>query len=67
MKPETRLDIAGRLVAEAQAIVKRQEKLIADLEDNGQPTERSDELLELLVTALMNFKRTLALLRAAQP
>ena len=66
MKPETRLDIAKRLVIEAEGLVARQQELVAMLDHNGNRTEPARQLLGNLEDALVNFRGTLARLRASQ-
>jgi len=65
MKPETRLDIAKRLVVEAEAMVVRQQKLVAELNGDGHGTGESLELLAQFENALTNFRRTLALFQSS--
>jgi hypothetical protein len=66
MKPETRLDIAKRLVIEAEGLVARQQELVAVLDNVGQRTEPAQRLLGNLEDALVNFRDTLARLQASQ-
>jgi hypothetical protein len=63
VKPETREEIARRLVAEAEVMVTRQQELVAALENDGRNSRLAGELLDRFETALENFRRTLALLR----
>lgn len=66
MKPETRLDIAKRLVREAEGLVARQQELSAVLDGKGYRREPAQQLLGNLEDALVNFRGTLAQLRASQ-
>ena len=59
MKPETRLDIAVRHVAEAEAAVIRQKQLIEELEEEGHPTRGSRILLRLLEDSSRNAQKAL--------
>jgi hypothetical protein len=63
MKPETRQDIARRLVAEAEGLVVRQRQLVAELEKNGHESGQSQKLLGHFEDSLESFRRTLALLQ----
>jgi hypothetical protein len=67
MKPETRQDIAKRLVAEAEGLVVRQRQLVAELEKSGRESDQSQELLGHFEDSLASFQRTLALLQARGP
>lgn len=67
MKPETRQDIAKRLVAEAEGLVMRQRQLVAELEKSGHEAEQSQKLLGHFEDSLASFQRTLALLQARGP
>lgn len=66
MKPETRLDIAKRLVIEAEGLVARHQELVAVLDNSGSRTEPAQQSLGNLEDALVNFRGTLARLRASQ-
>ena len=63
MRPETRRDIAKRLVVEAEGLVMRQRQLVTELEQNGHETERSQRLLGHFEDGLARFRDTLALLK----
>jgi hypothetical protein len=64
MRPETRLEIATRLVAEAEALVAQQQQLVAELGRNGRGTDSARRLLFQFDRALESFRRTLALLQS---
>jgi hypothetical protein len=66
MKPETRLDIAKRLITEAEGLVARQHELVAVLDNKGHRIEQARQLLGNLEDALANFRRTLARLQASK-
>lgn len=63
VKPESRLEIFKRRVAEAEAAVARQKRLIEDLEREGHPTQGSHILLGLLEDALRNAKDALVTMK----
>jgi len=62
MKPETRQDIARRLVAEAEGLVVRQQELVAELAKGHHNTTLSLKLLDQFERARENFQCTLAFL-----
>ena len=64
MKPETRLEIAQRLVAEAEGLVLRQQQLVAVLEKDGHRTTEALRMLNQFEAAQANFRRTLALMQS---
>jgi hypothetical protein len=64
MIPETRLDIAKRLIIEAEGLVARQHELVAVLDNKRHRTDQARHLLGNLEDALANFRRTLARLQA---
>lgn len=66
MKPETRLEIAQRLVAEAEGMVLRQQRFVAEFEKNGWTNPEARKLLKQFEIAQENFRRTLALLQSAK-
>jgi len=67
MKPETRLDIAKRLVAEAEGLVARQEMLVAELDKAGYNSALGRSLLEQFERAHKQFVRTAAMLESECP
>jgi len=67
MKPETRLDIARRLVAEAEGLVARQEALAKELDNAGHGSALARELLGQFEKARRQFVGTAALLEAECP
>jgi hypothetical protein len=62
MKPETRQDIARRLVAEAEGLVARQQALVAELAKGHHNMTLPLKLLGQFERARENFRRTLAAL-----
>jgi len=62
MRPESRQEIAKRLVAEADWLVDRQRQLVAALEKNGANIMVARELLIQFEMAAVTFRRTLDLL-----
>jgi hypothetical protein len=66
MKPETRMDIAKRLIIEAEGLVARQHELVTALDNNGHRIEQARYLLCNLEDALVSFRRTLARLKASK-
>lgn len=62
MKPETRPEIAKRLLSEAADLVERQQQLLVVLENKVHQTREAESLLDQLEQALTSFGRTLALL-----
>jgi hypothetical protein len=66
MKPETRLDIAKRLIIEAEGLVARQHELISVLDNKGHRIEQAQHLLGNLEAALVKFRRTLARLQSSK-
>lgn len=52
MKPESKLDILNRHIAEAEAAIARQKRLIEELEREGHPTKGSHILLGLFEETL---------------
>jgi hypothetical protein len=56
------LDIAKRLVVEAEAMVARQRQLVAALDNGPRNTKVALALLDNFEKAQINFKRSLALL-----
>ena len=64
MKPETRLEIAQRLVAEAEGLVLRQQQLVAVLEKDSHRTNEAQQLLSQFEAAQASFRRTLALMQS---
>lgn len=67
MKPETRLEIATRLVAEAEGLVMRQRELVASLEQDGRDAAQSLQLLQRFELTRDNFRRILSSLQSALP
>ncbi len=63
MKPESRLEIMTRHLAEAEAAVARQKQLIKELEEGNHPTQGSHILLGLLEEAAKKARDTLATLQ----
>ena len=63
MKPESRRDIIERHVAEAEAAVERQIRLIQELEADGHPTKGSRILLGLLEEVLHNAREAPAMMK----
>lgn len=63
MKPETKMDIAIRHLAEAEAAVLRQKHLIQELERDGHPSEGSHILLGLLEERARQARKAIATLR----
>ena len=66
MKPETRQEIAQRLVVEAEGLVARQQQLVVELEKKGCETQFSVELLIQFERASANFRHTLYLLESTK-
>jgi hypothetical protein len=66
MKPETRQEIAERLVVEATEVVARQRHFVARLDGKGYSLNEASRLLDSFEIALKNFRRTLALLQSSQ-
>ena len=66
MKPETRKEIATRLVVEAEALVARQQQLVAHLDRKGYSTKEAIRLLDHFDAALKTFRRTWAQLQSVQ-
>jgi hypothetical protein len=60
MKPETKLDIAVRHLAEAEAAIARQKHLIEELERDGHPSQGSRILLGLLEESAHQARQALA-------
>jgi len=67
VKPETRQDIATRLVVEAEGLVARQQELVAYLDHRGCRTAEALALLDQFENTLANFRRILARLQFPQP
>lgn len=66
MKPESRQEIASRLVVEAEGLVMRQQALVAQLQKDGEDATLSLELLMQFEKARANFRRTLDLLKSTR-
>ncbi len=66
MKPESRLDIAERNLAQAAAAVTRQKQIIGELEAGSHSTKGSRILLGLLEDALRNATDALAMIKSGQ-
>jgi hypothetical protein len=66
MKPETRNEIAERLVVDAREVAARQRQFVARLDGEGYSTKEASRLLDSFEIALKNFRRTLALLQSTQ-
>lgn len=67
MKPESRVEMARRHVAVAEALVRRQTQLVEDQEKAGCPTEQAFILLALLHSSLQAFRDALALMESRAP
>ena len=67
MKPETRLEIATRLIAEAEGLVVHQEMLAKELEKAGHNPALARDLLRQFEQAHGQFVRTAALLESQCP
>ena len=63
MKPESRLDIARRNVAQAEAYVARQKCLIEELKAGRHRTTGAEIFLRNLESALATCRKTLRLLQ----
>ena len=64
---ENRLEIALRLVSEAEADVARQKLIIAELEKRGHPAVGAHALLRSLDKNLHEYREAAALLKMAEP
>jgi hypothetical protein len=62
MKPESRLDIAKRLVAETEALVEKQAQLVNYLEESGYSAESAIILLSLMRESLKQCQKSLSLM-----
>ncbi len=67
MKPESRLEIARRRVAVAEAEVLRQKLIVEDLQKSGHPAQGSIILLGLMQQSLETFRKSLALMEEHNP
>jgi hypothetical protein len=66
MEPETRKQIATRLVVESKALVARQQQLVVHLDRGGHGTREAIRLLDQFEAALKTFRRTWVLLQSVQ-
>jgi hypothetical protein len=66
MKPETTKEYATRLVAEAEALVARQQQLAMHLDRKGYSTKEAIRLLDQFDASLKTFRRTWSLLQPVQ-
>ncbi len=67
MNAENRLEIARRRVADAEAAVERQARIVEDLQKAGQPAQGAITLLALLHGNLNGFREALAVIEAKEP
>lgn len=67
MKPESRLDIAKRLVAETAALVDQQVQLVYYLQQSGRPAESAIILLSLMRETLKQCQSSLSLMQKYEP
>jgi hypothetical protein len=63
VKPESKLEIAQRRIAEAEAAIERQKKLIQELKNESHSTRGSEILLDLLEETAQQARISLATLR----
>jgi len=67
MKPENRLEIARRRLAEAEAAVARQANHIEELRKAGHATQSAISVLALLQAAVKAAREALALMEIEEP